>query len=202
MICTLPSDKHLEDEHVRSALMTNGYPPTFISGVSRQCMKTRSDEPPSATVVLPYIRNTSESVRRILATVNIRTCFKPHRTLRHLLVYAKGRVQMDQKIGVIYKIPCSTCNQVYIGQTGRTLQHRVKEHQRSLTSWDGFYVTSAVAEHAIKTGHTINWSGAQVIDQSTNFHHRNLLESWHIQSNGNALNREVGNLPKVYSSLM
>ncbi len=111
---------------------------------------------------------------------------------------------MNKKTGVIYQIPCGTCNEIYIGQTGRSLQHRVKEHQRALTSWNSFYVTSAVAEHAIKTGYTIDWNGAKVIDGNGNdhFYQRCLLEAWHIQSNKNALNREIGTLPRVYQSLM
>ena len=39
-------------------------------------------EKPIATVVLPYVRNTSECIKRILAKLKIRTCFKPYRTLR------------------------------------------------------------------------------------------------------------------------
>ncbi len=76
------------------------------------------------------------------------------------------------------------------------------KNQRALTSWNSFYITSAVAEHAIKTGHTIDWNGAKVIDGNDHFYQRCLLESWHIQSNKNALNREIGTLPRVYQSLM
>ncbi len=67
------------------------------------------------------------------------------------------------------------------------------KNQRALTSWNSFYITSAVAEHAIKTGHTIDWNGAKVIDGNDHFYH---------QSNKNALNREIGTLPRVYQSLM
>ncbi len=45
-------------------------------------------------------------------------------------------------------------------------------------STDNFYVTSAIAEHAIKTGHTIDWSGAKVVDRNDHFYQRCLLESY------------------------
>ena len=48
-------------------------------------------DPPNATVALPYIRNTSESIRRVLSTVNVRTCFKPHRILSQSLVHVKDQ---------------------------------------------------------------------------------------------------------------
>ena len=51
----------------------------------------------------------------------------------------------------MYKIPCSSCPRVYIGQTGRTLGQRVKEHQRSVR--DKKIATSALAEHSERTGH-------------------------------------------------
>ena len=54
-------DQDHEKKHVIRALSRNGYP----SGVMLH------SETGKATVVLPYIRNTSESIRRVLSTVNI-----------------------------------------------------------------------------------------------------------------------------------
>ena len=34
--------------------------------------------------------------------------------------------------GVVYSIPCDGCPNVYIGQTGRSLKHRLAEHRRAL----------------------------------------------------------------------
>ena len=55
----------------------------------------------------------------------------------------------------------ATCPKVYIGQTGRTLEHRIKEHKSSLTS--GNVSQLAVAEHAVDESHTIKWEGADVV---------------------------------------
>ncbi len=85
-----------EDRHITSALMSNGYPRSFIQGVSKKINRSRSDELPVATVVLPYVKNVSESIR-ILTNLNVRTCFKPHKTLRNIRVHAKGREQMNKK---------------------------------------------------------------------------------------------------------
>ena len=61
----------------------------------------------------------------------------------------------------MYQLSCEDCGDTYIGQTGRTLQHRVAEHKRSLTTADSN--TSAVAEHAMERNHNIDWKGARVI---------------------------------------
>ena len=93
-------------------------------------------ERPSATVVLPYIRELSEPIQRILAPLHIRTCFRPCRTLSNILVHPKHPVPPDQRKGVVYRISCADCDMTYVGQTGRTLQVRRKEHVRALTNAD------------------------------------------------------------------
>ncbi len=96
-MCSITDDKLEEDRHITSALMSNGYPHSFIQGVSKNIKRSRSDEQPVATVVLPYVKNVSESLRRIFTNLYVRTCFKPHKTLRNILVHAKGREQMNKK---------------------------------------------------------------------------------------------------------
>ena len=56
---------------------------------------------------------------------------------------------------------------VYVGQTGRTLEHRVKEHKRALCLLDDNI--SAVAEHSIKHEHRIN---AKVVAKKNLTHQR------------------------------
>ena len=57
---------------------------------------------------------------------------------------------MEKKSGVVYGIPCS-CGQVYIGETKRMLETRIKEHQAAARL--GQFEKSAVAEHAWQDGH-------------------------------------------------
>ena len=52
-------------------------------------------------LLLPY--RTSETIRRILAPLGVRTCFRPHRTLRQTLVRLKDRTPLQQRAGVVYR---------------------------------------------------------------------------------------------------
>ena len=53
--------------------------------------------------------------------------------------------------GLIYCISCRRCPAIYIGETGRTLRKRVREHLRSINkNAPGF----PVAEHFSSNGHT------------------------------------------------
>ena len=59
----------------------------------------------------------------------------------------------------MYEIPCSDCQQVYVGHTDRNFACRQKEHCRAFKNIDE--IRSAVAEHAFNTGHSINWGNAR-----------------------------------------
>ncbi|KAJ4438388.1 hypothetical protein ANN_14333 [Periplaneta americana] len=51
----------------------------------------------------------------------------------------------------LYKLKCNTCNNFYIGQTGRSFQTRYKEHITAITKLQN---TSTYAEHITNTNHT------------------------------------------------
>ena len=100
----------------------------------------------------------------------------------------------------MYRIPCGTCPKVYIGQTGRTLELRLKEHKRALTS--GNVSQSAVVEHAMDESHTIKWEEAEVVDHHPHYWQRCALEAWHIPTERHKMNRDKGPLPPAYNPLV
>ena len=157
-LCTFADDKTEEEQHVREALTNNGYPDRILT-LPHPTHQQQANTLPEATVVIPYVNLTSEAVRRVLAPLGIRTCFKPHKTFKNLLTRVKDPVPPEEKAGVVYRVPCGDCPTTYVGQTGRTLMHRLKEHKRALTTANS--MTSALAEHAVDTGHDIDWSDAK-----------------------------------------
>jgi len=201
--CTFAPDRIKEEQHVTKALTWNGYPEWIIKQLNPGRMLPRQQQdppsPPKAVATIPYIRNVSESIRRVLAPLEIRTCFKPHQTLRNTLVHVKDHTPQEARTGVVYWIPCSGCPGAYVGQTGRTLGNRLYERKYALTS--GHTFKSAVAEHTVDTGHTIDWGGAQVVDSHPNLHQRCILEAWHIQKEPHTINKEKGQLHQIYHHL-
>ena len=147
-----------------------------------------------------HVQHISETIWRILTPLEIRTCFKPHQTLRQLLVHPKDPIPLMQRPGVVYQVPCASCPEVYIGQTGRTLEHRLKEYKRALTS--GTAISSAIAEHALNTNHDMDWANALVVDSHPRLHPRCALEAWHIRSQKHPMNRQQGLLSQTYNSLI
>ena len=68
----------------------------------------------------------------------------------------KSKIPQDQKKGVVYEVPCADCNSIYIGQTGRNLEMRLKEHQYAVKRQD------EIAVHAQESGHDVDWEAARV----------------------------------------
>ena len=156
--------------------------------------------PPRAVVVVPYVRGPSEGIRRVLRSVGVKCYFKPHSSLGRILSSHKDPVPREKRTGVVYRVPCGACSETYVGQTGRTVEHRLKEHKRALVSGDTN--TSALAEHAIQHSHRIAWEDTTVLDNHLHVHQRCAPEAWHIRQQPSPMNREKGLLPAVYDVLL
>jgi len=125
-------------------------------------------------VTIPYVKGLSDAFSRILKTYRICTAVRPHTTLRNLLVHPKD--SDEEKPEVVYKIPCKNCERVYVGETGRPLGARVKEHRKEVDSITGIFTTaektraasicnkSAITDHVCNQNHVIDWVNAKVID--------------------------------------
>jgi hypothetical protein len=111
--------------------VANGYSTSqinkaFFSVHHSKSKNSHSSSPPLALISLPYIQGTTDHISNILAKKNIKTLFKPHKTLKQLFRTTKDK--FDPMLGQgVYKIPCS-CGKSYIGQTGRSFKSHLKEH--------------------------------------------------------------------------
>ena len=74
-----------------------------------------------------------------MKTYKMCTAVRPHTTLRNLLVHPKDRISDEEKPEVVYNIPCKNCERVYVGETGRPLGARVKEHRKEVHSITGIF---------------------------------------------------------------
>ena len=144
-------------KHLSTVLVANDYPPFFLQKVT----KTRNPIPEretaefKSTAVLPYIKGVSEPLHRHLQQQGIRTVFKSDTTIRSRLVRPKDPADPNKEDSVFYTIPC-TCGKVYIGETGRPMQERMKEHDRDIRL--ARTQNSVVSEHANGTGHKPLWN--------------------------------------------
>ena len=194
---------HKDDEvrHVRRALGVNGYPRGVVERYSDTTRAARRDSqttrgPP---ITLPYVRGVSEAVRRILTPLGVKVTFRPNTTLKQLLVRPKDQAPDRERANVVYQVPCANCPATYVGQTGRHLHQRLREHRRAVESGD--CANSALAEHAWGCHHPVDWDRVRVLDCHPHLHQRLTLESVHIRSQSQPVNRDLGTMPQIYSPL-
>jgi predicted GIY-YIG superfamily endonuclease len=89
----------------------------------------------------------------------------------------------------IYVIPCES-GKVYVGQTGRTIVARLKEHRRHVRLNQP--ERSAVAELSLSTYHHIDFHGASKLGTATRYMDRLVREAIEIRLHPDNFNRHDG----------
>ena len=94
-----------------------------------------------------------------------------------MLPSPKDRPSEEKQTNVIYKINCADCSWKYIGETGRSLETRKKEHIRNVKKCK---VGSNIAKHAWDNDHAIDFAIAksltgQIFDTEEHWNHGILL---------------------------
>ena len=82
--------------------------------------------------VIPYIDKISDALGNTIKGFNCRTAFVGMNKLNRFVKPHKDLLHNFAQRGVVYKIDCRDCDASYVGQTGRQLGTRVKEHRNQL----------------------------------------------------------------------
>ena len=88
------------------------------------------------------------------------------------------------------------CRKVYIGEAGRCMHKRIKEHDRDIRLSQT--QTPAVSECANKTGHYPLWDHVKFIERDPHWYSRRVKEAIHVRFHPNNINRDSGiEIPEV-----
>ena len=193
-----PTSLDEELKHLNQTLTRNGYNSKNINQTTKRLKNKISSPNDTETldkererkkkVVLPYLQGTTERIGRILSKHNIRVIFKPQKKIAQLLPNPKDQRPSLETPGV-YKIPC-VCGKVYIGETGRKISTRIKEHQRCAKY--NHFSQSALAEHWMETGHAVQYDKATILAPSQGYFARKYREGLEILKHPDNLNRDKG----------
>jgi hypothetical protein len=83
----------------------------------------------------------------------------------------KTRPERDrqQTAQCVYSIPCE-CGRSYIGETGRPLAVRLREHGHNLK--EGLLEKEKLAQHAYEEGRRVGWVEAKILEIDSNSRYR------------------------------
>ena len=86
--------------------------------------------------VMPYVQNLTKPIKRVLQQVGVGVATKPVRVLCYIFCKPKGKVLGKEKSGLVYQISCRDCDALYVGETGRSLETRKREHIDAVKNFD------------------------------------------------------------------
>ena len=128
-----PEDREKEVEDITKALERCGYPSWTIKKVKEQQSQKKKEKKEEHRKIQRYghtpVKGVTEPIQRILKHHKIATSVRPHQNIRRILVHPKDKVEDSKKTDCVYQIPCKSCNDTYIGETGKAFGTRLEEHK-------------------------------------------------------------------------
>ncbi|BHF72323.1 hypothetical protein SprV_0401538700 [Sparganum proliferum] len=193
--CSEPEGKVAESQYLQRVFRENGYPRNFVNRCMRKRDERQNRADPKFWRAIPYIKNVSEAVSRLLAPLGVGVAHRPEATMRRQVMRPKDPLPRQETSGVVYRIWCSCGQSNYVGETGRLLRTRIAEHVAAVRRNDA---NSQVAAHSTRPGHTFKFDEAEILARGDNRVSRELLESW--LTGPQSINK-CNDIPTAYSVL-
>ena len=125
--------------------------------------------PTKNLLVLPYDERFS-SISSLVQKFQINVVFSNNCTVKNIMI----KNSPSEVTGCIYQIPCKECDKYYIGETGKGLEVRKKQHMYSIRSGQQ---SNALFAHVSEYNHPIDWNNAKVVIKCKDRYARNIIES-------------------------
>ena len=210
VVSSTPEDLTKELEHLKKALMDCQFPSWALNRLQQQFQQkhinnnTQAEEQTNNNnrqqnkniyMVIPYIKGLGEKFKRTCNDQGIQVHFKGTNTVKQLIMAPKDKDPKLTKSGVIYRYKCPriNCTEQYIGESGRTLGERYKEHLKASSPIN----TST-------SGHPVSPECFTIVNREAQGLTRNIKEAMYIKVNDPSLNRNLGKfqLPQVWDQVL
>ena len=176
--------EHIDDEinHINQIAKKLCYPNEYINNCWMQARKTFYQIGDQQLFnlrnihSLPY-HHELKPITRILKSLDINVAFKYESVIKNVLI--RNSPVMVNNPGVYY-IPCNECRYIYVGQSGKALSERCKQHRYNVNRANS---SSALFIHKQNYDHFINWNGAKTVYRSTSVVERLIVENILISKN-------------------
>jgi len=204
-------------EIIKSILINNCYPVELLNKKIKERIRsikinkaTTNEKTEDNTknikkfLTLPFVKNASDDIRGIVKNC-VDVIYTIPKKLNMFIKNGKDRLTPQQKTEIVYKISCKDCDQVYIGQTKRHLETRMKEHRNNIKNPSGNY--SVVTEHRLSCNHDFEWDKPEILHMEKNRRKREIAEMFFIKkfkkSNKSInLQKDTDNLNVIYDRII
>ncbi|XP_045473477.1 uncharacterized protein LOC123679939 [Harmonia axyridis] len=175
---------------------TSSSPPVEVTLPSNtDALRDRTDIVYATIPYIPVLSNKISMIFKDYKHIKIVKTMK-HSLFKLVFSRLKDKEKEEYESGVVYSIPCSSCERTYIGQTSRWIKDRITSHKsdarRNLR-------TCALAIHANNNDHVIDYSNTKLLFKEPHYHKRLFLEMLSIAVTDNTINtkQDTNNLNNI-----
>lgn len=195
---------------LKSILKSNGYPVGPLNHLINSNSPRRpvnlgagSGGDPVIYKSLIHIDGLTVNLRRIISRhTNVKVTESYTNTLKYKFYSRlKDKTPLLYTSNVIYRIPCSRCPLVYIGQTSQRLKSRIIQHKSDCRLKPK---SCGLAAHFNNADHAIDYENVSTLCTENNTFQRCFLEMCHIYNAGETMNnnKDIDNLSCMYHLLL
>lgn len=211
------------EKRVYDILERNNYPRNIIKKLIDRCtqqdeqmvtqpnspVRNLSNDDQHYYVGTTFVPGVSPYVARILGRCGskARMAYSNKKTVGGLFSRIKDVTSKEFKTDVVYEIQCggsssSNCDKKYIGTTKQFLKNRIQNHKNDIKAMRG--EKTALAQHCVDCEHRPIFDDTKILCVEKDRRKRMLLESLHIQSSANTMNKkqDTDNLHDSYRGLV
>ena len=180
-ICS-PGYLQTEIDHILNSFLRLQYPSGWLQSrviraqtiATRDMTQANTDPQPKSRITVPT-STAAEKLKPILQKTDSHLVLTASTQVRDIV--RRPTTKQPHCLSVVYNIPCGGCERTYVGETGRGLEMRLKEHQNDMRNMT---TTNAMVQHALQTGHRPNWTNAHVLHKGMDRRTRKALEAAEI----------------------
>ncbi|UYV69081.1 hypothetical protein LAZ67_6002304 [Cordylochernes scorpioides] len=134
MHCSLPGFKKIEMSNIIRNLQRYGFPASFVMKHTYNGFPIQNRQVYRSNCYLQY-SPTNQRLAEVLKKFGIRPIFVGSRSIgqivRHPITKSLVKTEPSDQQNAVYSLSCQQCTASYVGETGRTVGTRVKEHIRN-----------------------------------------------------------------------
>ena len=197
--CNKTEAKTKELNHLYKTFAKNSYPKRFIDSVYKCKLppkNTQQNDMSNLRIAFPYIDEISEITSRILNKLHLKVAHKPTNKLKSAFTKHKDPTDNLDQHHAVYMIPYQDCDNVYIGETSKTIKSRITEHKNAIKRED---TRSIPATYLMNNDHRFDWNKTTITDHAETRQARKFKEAWHSLRNP-GINRHI-DIPPAYQKL-